>query len=68
MYFTTISTYLSCCLIIGFGHLRDFFRRILVLLFTNDNLQGYAPICFGHEDFYMRRGYHRVQVILLTIN
>ncbi|KAF8094975.1 hypothetical protein N665_0348s0058 [Sinapis alba] len=61
MYFTTISTYLSCCLIIGFGHLRDFFRRILVLPFTNDNLQGYAPICLEHEDFYMRRGYHRVQ-------
>ncbi|CAF1707894.1 unnamed protein product, partial [Brassica napus] len=60
-YFATISTYLSCCLIIGFGHLRDFFRRILVLPFTNDNLQGYAPICLGHEDFYMRRGYHRVQ-------
>ncbi|KAL0721142.1 hypothetical protein Bca4012_035741 [Brassica carinata] len=58
MYF---STYLSCCLILGFGHLRDFFRRILVLPFTDYNLQGYAPIFLEHEDFYMRRGYHRVQ-------
>ncbi|CAH8386313.1 unnamed protein product [Eruca vesicaria subsp. sativa] len=65
MSFTTVSTYLSCCLIIGFGHLRDFFRGILVLPFTDDNLQvrhlGYAPICLEHEDFYIRRGYHRVQ-------
>ena len=44
-----------------FDQLRDYSRRIFDWWSTN-NLHGYAPICLAHEDFYIRRLYHRIQV------
>lgn len=37
-----------------------FFFPVLLLIFLFD--QGYAPICLGLEDFYIRRLYLRIQV------
>ncbi|VVB17453.1 unnamed protein product [Arabis nemorensis] len=59
-YLTAVSTYFSYGLLFAFGQLRDFFRRFLDWWFAS-NLNGYAPICLGHEDFYIRRLYHRIQ-------
>lgn len=39
MYFTAVSTYLSCLLLICFGHLRDFLDRILQFRLTNHDLR-----------------------------
>ncbi|GJY32291.1 long chain base biosynthesis protein 2a [Tanacetum coccineum] len=57
---TTLSAYLSCVLVYGFGYLRDFFRKVIDW-WKASNRQGYAPICLGVEDFYIRRVYLRVQ-------
>ncbi|MCD7457571.1 serine palmitoyltransferase component [Datura stramonium] len=38
----------------------DFFRKIFDWWHAS-NLQGYAPICLGLEDFYIRRLYLRIQ-------
>ncbi|KAK9037187.1 hypothetical protein V6N11_022108 [Hibiscus sabdariffa] len=58
-YLTALTTHFSYGLLFVFGHVRDFFRKLM--FFTNDNLQGYAPICLGAEDFYIRRLYLRIQ-------
>ncbi|XVE56510.1 hypothetical protein DITRI_Ditri04bG0016300 [Diplodiscus trichospermus] len=59
-YLTAITTYFSYGLLFVVGHFRDFFRKIFDWWHAS-NLQGYAPICLGHEDFYIRRLYHRIQ-------
>ncbi|ESQ31915.1 hypothetical protein EUTSA_v10004251mg [Eutrema salsugineum] len=59
-YLTAVSTYFSYGLLFAFGQLRDFVRRFIDWWLVS-NLQGYAPICLGHEDFYIRRLYHRIQ-------
>ncbi|KAL9683062.1 hypothetical protein QQ045_014876 [Rhodiola kirilowii] len=59
-YITALTTYFSYGLLFAFGQMRDFFRKILDWSKSN-NLQGYAPICLGLEDFYIRRLYHRIQ-------
>ncbi|KAL6576232.1 serine palmitoyltransferase component [Orobanche hederae] len=56
--FTAFTTYLSYFLLFAFGHLRDLFGWCSHH-FTLD--QGYAPICSGLEDFYIRRLYLRIQ-------
>ncbi|KAH6803280.1 long chain base2 [Perilla frutescens var. hirtella] len=59
-YVTALTTYFSYGLLFAFGQLRDFFRRILDW-WSKSSLQGYAPICLGLEDFYVRRLYLRIQ-------
>ncbi|KAJ3707885.1 hypothetical protein LUZ61_011590 [Rhynchospora tenuis] len=59
-YFTTLTTLLSYRILFLFGHLRDLFEKLLDWSKLN-NLQGYAPICFGYEDFYTRRLHLRIQ-------
>ncbi|KAJ6688436.1 LONG CHAIN BASE BIOSYNTHESIS 2A-LIKE PROTEIN [Salix koriyanagi] len=59
-FFLALSTYFSFGLLFVFGQVRDFFRKIFDF-FHSSNLQGYAPICSGQEDFIVRRLYHRVQ-------
>ncbi|KAJ0748053.1 putative serine C-palmitoyltransferase [Helianthus annuus] len=60
-YITALTTYFSYGLLFAFGQLRDFFRNLFDWSKDN-NLQGYAPICLGLEDFYIRRLYRRIQV------
>ncbi|XP_071693222.1 long chain base biosynthesis protein 2a-like [Rutidosis leptorrhynchoides] len=60
-YATALTTFFSYGLLFAFGQLRDFFRCIFDWCKDNNNLQGYAPICLGLEDFYNRRLYLRVQ-------
>ncbi|WCJ36329.1 Long chain base biosynthesis protein 2a [Euphorbia peplus] len=59
-YLTALTTYFSYGLLFVFGQFRDFFRKIFDW-FHASNLQGYAPICLGLEDFYVRRLYLRIQ-------
>lgn len=59
-YLTALTTLFSYGLLFAFGQFRDFIRRILDLR-KSKNLQGYAPICLGLEDFYTRRLYLRIQ-------
>ncbi|XP_022770823.1 long chain base biosynthesis protein 2a-like [Durio zibethinus] len=59
-YLTALSTYFSYGLLFAFGQFRDFFRKIFDWWHAS-NLQGYAPICLGLEDFYTRRLYLRIQ-------
>ncbi|GFP82428.1 long chain base biosynthesis protein 2a [Phtheirospermum japonicum] len=59
-YLTALTTYFSYGLLFAFGQLRDFFRKIFDW-WSRSNLQGYAPICLGLEDFYIRRLYLRIQ-------
>ncbi|KAJ6410487.1 hypothetical protein OIU84_007267 [Salix udensis] len=59
-FFLALSTYFSFGLLFVFGQVRDFFRKIFDF-FHCSNLQGYAPICSGQEDFIFRRLYNRVQ-------
>ncbi|XP_010503519.1 PREDICTED: long chain base biosynthesis protein 2b [Camelina sativa] len=59
-YLTAVSTYFSYGLLFAFGQLRDY-SRLLFDWWRTNNLQGYAPICLAHEDFYIRRLYHRIQ-------
>lgn len=59
-YVTALTTYFSYGLLFVFGQIRDLFRKILDW-FRSNNLQGYAPICLGFEDFYKRRLYLRIQ-------
>ncbi|KAK9104057.1 hypothetical protein Scep_020901 [Stephania cephalantha] len=59
-YTTALTTYISYGLLFAFGQFRDFFRKIFDWFSTN-GLQGYAPICLGLEDFYVRRLYLRIQ-------
>ncbi|GMN57425.1 hypothetical protein TIFTF001_026526 [Ficus carica] len=59
-YLTALTTYFSYGLLFAFGQLRDFFRKFTDW-FSSNNLQGYAPICLGLEDFYIRRLYLRIQ-------
>nr|KAJ0211002.1 hypothetical protein LSAT_V11C400190110 [Lactuca sativa] len=58
-YLTALTTYFSYGLLIAFGQLRDFFRKFIDWRKAS-NLQGYAPICLGLEDFYIRRLYLRI--------
>ncbi|KAF8762461.1 hypothetical protein HU200_009426 [Digitaria exilis] len=60
-YSTALTTLFSYGLLFAFGHLRDFFRRIIDSRKPTTNLKDYAPICLGHEDFYTRRLFNRVQ-------
>ncbi|KAK4719593.1 hypothetical protein R3W88_017931 [Solanum pinnatisectum] len=59
-YLTALSTHFSYGLLFAFGQFRDFFRKIFDW-WNASNLQGYAPICLGLEDFYIRRLYLRIQ-------
>ncbi|KAL5204776.1 hypothetical protein ABZP36_009647 [Zizania latifolia] len=59
-YTTALTTLFSYGLLFAFGQLRDFFRK-LIDWFKADNVKGYAPICLGLEDFYVRRLYMRIQ-------
>ncbi|KAF8408490.1 hypothetical protein HHK36_007645 [Tetracentron sinense] len=59
-YLTALTTYFSYGLLFAFGQIRDFFRKIIGWC-RSSNLQGYAPICLGLEDFYVRRLYLRIQ-------
>ncbi|XWS47762.1 hypothetical protein CRYUN_Cryun13aG0012600 [Craigia yunnanensis] len=59
-YLTALTTYFSYGLLFAFGQFRDFFRKIFDWWYAS-NLQGYAPICLGLEDFYIRRLYVRIQ-------
>ncbi|RWR85961.1 long chain base biosynthesis protein 2a-like protein [Cinnamomum micranthum f. kanehirae] len=59
-YLTALTTLFSYGLLFVFGHMRDLFRKFLDWP-SSGNLQGYAPICLGHEDFYTRRLYLRIQ-------
>nr|CAD1820110.1 unnamed protein product [Ananas comosus var. bracteatus] len=59
-YTTALTTLFSYGLLFAFGQLRDFFRKI-VDWFKSKDLKGYAPICLGLEDFYVRRLYLRIQ-------
>ncbi|XP_009378026.2 long chain base biosynthesis protein 2a [Pyrus x bretschneideri] len=59
-YLTALTTYFSYGLLFVFGQVRDFFRKIIDW-WSASNLQGYAPICLGLEDFYIRRLYLRIQ-------
>ncbi|KAA8530065.1 hypothetical protein F0562_004774 [Nyssa sinensis] len=59
-YLTALTTYFSYGLLFVFGQIRDLFRKIPGCC-RSTNLQGYAPICFGNEDFYTRRLYLRIQ-------
>nr|GLL25651.1 long chain base biosynthesis protein 2a-like [Ipomoea trifida] len=60
-YFAALTTFFSYVLLFAFGHFRDFFRKIFDWWHPTADLQGYAPICLGLEDFYIRRLYHRIQ-------
>ncbi|KAK4747323.1 hypothetical protein SAY87_026360 [Trapa incisa] len=55
------STYFSYGLLFAFGQFRDFFRKIFDWWSSTTDLQGYASICLGLEDFYTRRLYLRIQ-------
>ncbi|KAJ8647475.1 hypothetical protein MRB53_000498 [Persea americana] len=59
-YLTALTTLFSYGLLFAFGQIRDLFRKFLDWS-TSKNLQGYAPICLGLEDFYTRRLYLRIQ-------
>jgi serine palmitoyltransferase len=59
-YTTALTTLFSYGLLFAFGQLRDFFRK-LIDWFKAKNVKGYAPICLGLEDFYVRRLYLRIQ-------
>ncbi|VFQ66487.1 unnamed protein product [Cuscuta campestris] len=59
-YFTALTTFFSYVLLFAFGQLRDFFRKFIDW-YDSKSLQGYAPICLGLEDFYIRRLYLRIQ-------
>ncbi|PIA58138.1 hypothetical protein AQUCO_00500227v1 [Aquilegia coerulea] len=59
-YTAIVTTALSYVLIGFFGCIRDAFRKFLELL-NATNFDGYAPICFRREDFYVRRMYLRIQ-------
>ncbi|KAJ3678238.1 hypothetical protein LUZ60_002041 [Juncus effusus] len=59
-YLTALTTLFSYGLLFVFGQLRDLARKVLDWSKSN-NLQGYAPICLGLEDFYTRRLYLRIQ-------
>ncbi|WOH10679.1 hypothetical protein DCAR_0730149 [Daucus carota subsp. sativus] len=60
-YLTALTTYFSYGLLFAFGQFRDFFRKIFDWWNASGNLKGYAPICLGIEDFYIRRLYLRIQ-------
>nr|GMC88884.1 long chain base biosynthesis protein 2A-like [Ipomoea batatas] len=62
-YFAALTTFFSYVLLFAFGHFRDFFRKIFDWWHPTTDLQGYAPICLGLEDFYIRRLYHRIQFL-----
>ncbi|CAA0831771.1 Long chain base biosynthesis protein 2b [Striga hermonthica] len=57
---TAFTTYFSYFLLFSFGQIRDLSRNIFQI-WCCDTLQGYAPICSGPEDFYIRRLYTRIQ-------
>ncbi|KAG8090803.1 hypothetical protein GUJ93_ZPchr0011g28397 [Zizania palustris] len=59
-YTTALTTLFSYGLLFAFGQLRDFFRK-LIDWFRVKDVKGYAPICLGLEDFYVRRLYLRIQ-------
>ncbi|XWS43956.1 hypothetical protein CRYUN_Cryun15aG0003000 [Craigia yunnanensis] len=60
-YLTALTTYFSYGLLFVFGQFRDFFRNFIDWCCSSKNLQGYAPICLGLEDFYFRRLYLRIR-------
>ncbi|XXG74989.1 hypothetical protein AAC387_Pa07g3585 [Persea americana] len=59
-YLTALTTLFSYGLLFAFGQIRDLFRKLFDWS-SSKNLQGYAPICLGLEDFYIRRLYLRIQ-------
>ncbi|KAF6137989.1 hypothetical protein GIB67_041862 [Kingdonia uniflora] len=59
-YTTALTTLFSYGLLFAFGQIRDLFRKFIEL-WSSVNDHGYAPICLGLEDFYVRRLYLRIQ-------
>ncbi|KAL5712967.1 serine C-palmitoyltransferase [Ranunculus cassubicifolius] len=59
-YTTALTTLFSYGLLFAFGQIRDLFRKFVDWLRASD-LHGYAPLCLGLEDFYVRRLYLRIQ-------
>ncbi|XP_058093020.1 long chain base biosynthesis protein 2a-like isoform X2 [Magnolia sinica] len=59
-YLTALTTLFSYGLLFAFAHTRDIFNKFF-LFFSSTNLHVYAPICFDHEDIYIRRLYRRIQ-------
>ncbi|KAI3913152.1 hypothetical protein MKW98_007168 [Papaver atlanticum] len=60
-YTTSLTTLFSYGLLFAFGQLRDLFRKFFEWWKDTNNLHGYAPICLGIEDFYVRRVYLSAQ-------
>ncbi|KAM1341008.1 hypothetical protein ACFX2F_005512 [Malus domestica] len=65
-YLTALTTYFSYGSLFVFDQVRDFFRKIIDW-WSASNMQGYAPICLGLEDFYIRRLYLRIQNVLIGL-
>ncbi|KAM1414145.1 hypothetical protein ACFX2I_005954 [Malus domestica] len=65
-YLTALTTYLCYGLLFVFGQVRDFFRKIIDWR-SASNLHGYAPICLGLEDFYVRWLYLRIQDVSIGL-
>ncbi|KAF3337136.1 long chain base biosynthesis protein 2a [Carex littledalei] len=59
-YQIAFTTLLSYGILFVFGKLRDLFDKLLDWSKSNDP-QGYAPICYGFQDFYTRRMYQRAK-------
>ncbi|MFS7972691.1 putative serine C-palmitoyltransferase [Helianthus anomalus] len=55
------------CLLFAFDQLRDFFGKFIDW-WKASNLQGYAPICLGLEDFDIRCLYLRIQDIRFLLH
>eukprot|EP00998_Keelungia_sp_KM082_P012155 NODE_846_length_1600_cov_74.924644_g836_i0.p1 GENE.NODE_846_length_1600_cov_74.924644_g836_i0~~NODE_846_length_1600_cov_74.924644_g836_i0.p1 ORF type:complete len:482 (-),score=82.38 NODE_846_length_1600_cov_74.924644_g836_i0:58-1503(-) len=63
-FWVAFSTYLSYAILIGFGHLRDFFRTLICKLTERNNpkpREPYAPLVSDFDDFYTRRLYYRIR-------
>ncbi|MCL7046668.1 hypothetical protein MKW94_019443, partial [Papaver nudicaule] len=60
-YTTSLTTLFSYWLLFVFGQFRDLFSNFIEWWKGSSNLHGYAPICLGIEDFYVRRVYLRAQ-------
>jgi 7-keto-8-aminopelargonate synthetase-like enzyme len=61
--FTLLTTYLSYAILIGIGHIRDFFgKRFRPKAYRHlMEYDGYAPIISDFESLYVRRLYYRIR-------
>lgn len=62
-FFTAFFTYLSYCVLIIVGHIRDFFANLTGITRYEGvkTKKGYAILLKSWESFYTRRLYHRIQ-------